>query len=776
MLLVVGCDGTPPLGRAPAREMVVQVVDEAGAPVRGASMTLVGRAEPFVVRGTTTIALDQPTAGVIGAAGFLDEPVVLDPGEHTVTVQLLARVGPSGQVRRAFQFGGDVMLGRRYEAPTTGADTPVVTDAATARDVVSSVAPLMSIADASMVNLETVVGNLSMLDAYPGKRFLLQSPPLVLDVLTALGIDVANLGNNHSYDWRQEGVASTVAQLDQAGFAHVGAGTSAAQAQAGLMISVAGMKVGVVSGTTVNGDFVNDSLPTETEPQPAAIATKDAWQYSTRAFRFGHLGDANYVAPANRRAGAVWALFQQLDATLSSDQSAALWAAVVDTYPEMQDWVARRGHGGAALLDPNVVAQQVHELRAEGAQLVIVQIHGGFQFSAVPSSFIRDAAHAAIDAGADLVVGHHPHVLQGIEWYKGHLIAYSLGNFVFDQDFLETFPSVILRTVFEGDHLLQARVIPLVIDHYRPVPVTGEVARRVLRTINESSMLAASSDRLPTTLVTSVLDQRVPLDALVQPDGGTARIVDNPVTVTDTYSLKAGRVTALPACAVVHALRGTAAPSTAMVGRDLLGWGSLDDGTADGVNDGGLQWRGDGSTRYSPEHGSYLHLESTAHASASARQVARSDLPLHRWSDTVGNGLDGDARYTVQLDVRSAGTAPVLRLSLYDVNDTDPTVEPTSTLLHTAQLALPTTTDGQWRTVTVDITDVVDTVYGGVRPEAVLVYVVAPAGDSRPDIDNVRLFEWRSLASLPEDVWTAADAITATTDGDVSLAVRGCDG
>ena len=82
-------------------------------------------------------------------------------------------------------------------------------------------------------------------------------------------------------------------------------------------------------------------------------------------------------------------------------------------------------------------------------------------------------------------------------------------------------------------------------------------------------------------LVTSVLDQRVPLDALVQPDGGTARIVDNPVTVTDTYSLKAGRVTALPACAVVHALRGTAAPSTAMVGRDLLGWGSLDDGTAD---------------------------------------------------------------------------------------------------------------------------------------------------------------------------------------------------
>ena len=50
-----------------------------------------------------------------------------------------------------------------------------------------------------------------------------------------------------------------------------------------------------------------------------------------------------------------------------------------------------------------------------------------------------------------------PHVLQGFEWYKGRLIAYSLGNFVFDQDFLSTFPSVILRTIFEGDRMIDAR-------------------------------------------------------------------------------------------------------------------------------------------------------------------------------------------------------------------------------------------------------------------------------------------------------------------------------
>ena len=85
----------------------------------------------------------------------------------------------------------------------------------------------------------------------------------------------------------------------------------------------------------------------------------------------------------------------------------------------------------------------------------------------LPASSPVRAAHAAIDAGADLVVGHHPHVLQGFEWYKGRLIAYSLGNFVFDQDFLSTFPSVILRTIFEGNRMIDARIIPLTIDRYR---------------------------------------------------------------------------------------------------------------------------------------------------------------------------------------------------------------------------------------------------------------------------------------------------------------------
>ena len=63
--------------------------------------------------------------------------------------------------------------------------------------------------------------------------------------------------------------------------------------------------------------------------------------------------------------------------------------------------------------------------------LIVVQVHWGQEYEDAPARWQIDTAHAFIDAGADIVIGHHPHVLQGIERYKGGVIAYSLGNFVF---------------------------------------------------------------------------------------------------------------------------------------------------------------------------------------------------------------------------------------------------------------------------------------------------------------------------------------------------------
>lgn len=85
-----------------------------------------------------------------------------------------------------------------------------------------------------------------------------------------------------------------------------------------------------------------------------------------------------------------------------------------------------------ALADPAFVSRDVKALR-QRCDVVIVSMHHGIEYALKPSKQQVTFAHAAIDAGATLVIGHHPHVIQPREMYKGGLIFYSLGNFVFDQ-------------------------------------------------------------------------------------------------------------------------------------------------------------------------------------------------------------------------------------------------------------------------------------------------------------------------------------------------------
>ena len=279
-----------------------------------------------------------------------------------------------------------------------------------------------------------------------------------------------------------------------------------------MLVDAAGTSIGVVSMTTVNGDFVNDQLPTAEDPIPADLPPAEAWQYQPRVVSHGSEGAAGYLAPASRRAGDAWAEFERLAPSLTDEGQAELWAAITApaAYPELQDWVARRGHGGAAPYSARAMATEIERLRGAGADIVVAQFHGGFQFAEVKSTFLRRISEAAIDAGADMVISHHPHVLQGVEWYRGHLIAYSLGNLVFDQDFLATFPSAILRVVVAGDEVVEARFLPVMIDDYRPVAVTGEVAERIVRLLDARSAAPAESERIEALQVGGVLVETQP--------------------------------------------------------------------------------------------------------------------------------------------------------------------------------------------------------------------------------------------------------------------------
>jgi len=114
--------------------------------------------------------------------------------------------------------------------------------------------------------------------------------------------------------------------------------------------------------------------------------------------------------------------------------------------------------------------------------VVVVLPHWGTQYTHTVEPVQRLVAHRLVDAGADLVVGGHPHWVQGMERYRGARIAYSLGNFVFDMDFMEeTMEGVALTATFRGDRLRGVRLTPYRLDgRFAPRLVRGEAARNIL--------------------------------------------------------------------------------------------------------------------------------------------------------------------------------------------------------------------------------------------------------------------------------------------------------
>jgi len=107
-----------------------------------------------------------------------------------------------------------------------------------------------------------------------------------------------------------------------------------------------------------------------------------------------------------------------------------------------------------APLDLNIMREDISNLGADSS-VVVVSIHWGEEYETSPSTLQRKIAYELIDAGADLVIGHHPHVIQEVEVYGNGLIAYSLGNFIFDQNFSEeTSRGLILEVVFSDGDIL----------------------------------------------------------------------------------------------------------------------------------------------------------------------------------------------------------------------------------------------------------------------------------------------------------------------------------
>jgi len=782
-----------PSAPAPTFDVVLEVFDEDGAAVGDAFVASGAEGVEMAASAggdgrIALVGLDQPRLVVVDAPGCLAEPVVVGRENATarIAVRLLADQGALGERRIVMNFAGDVMMGRRYLDPTLDVTAVVRTGdgGASARAVVAPIVPLFSAAHVRSLNLESVVGTLPASAAYPRKRFLLQSAPEIIEALKALRANVVTLGNNHTRDWLEPGLAATLAHLDAAGIPRVGAGTDPTSAAVPLVVDVAGYRIGCASYTSVNGDFVNDSLPDAAAPTPADLDGKEAWQYELRAFGFA--GASVTIPTALRRIGAMWRLFEAVEPTVATEaELAQLWTALSAVYPELQDWVARRGHGGANPHSHARVIADVAAMRASGAEIVVVQLHSGFQFLDVKSEFVESAAHGAIDAGADLVICHHPHVLQGLEWYKGRLIAYSLGNFIFDQDFLATFDSAVLRVVFEETSLVEARVLPTALDLYRPVPVVGSAARGIIRMLHERSLEPARSERID-GVVRKVLRAPVP-DAEAPQfvfERGTARLVRGPAASRQlVVTLEPSVLIELdsPALTRTRAPGGAALPGVDL-GRDLLRWGDFEDLAADGQGRGGIHWSTNDSYKRidipsdAPEGVRALRLQ--RHASNRSRvlvrTLARVPFLRHRvYRELVGGGVDpadGPPSYSLVCRARLTGQGqPLVRFDVYDFDDTNPTSDPDSSLLRSRSLALDIENDGAWHDVVFDVPAAIFVGAGDLEPNATMIYLgLEPPteGTTVLLIDELRFVEWREADALPDsfggyDLVRSRDATTA---------------
>lgn len=116
---------------------------------------------------------------------------------------------------------------------------------------------------------------------------------------------------------------------------------------------------------------------------------------------------------------------------------------------------------GIAIADRSALLKSIAQANKE-ADVVVVSFHFGEEYQRDPTDFQKRISRAAIDAGADLIVGHHPHVVGSLERYERGLIAYSLGNFVFDQNFSkETMEGALLEVTVEHRAIRDAKLISL---------------------------------------------------------------------------------------------------------------------------------------------------------------------------------------------------------------------------------------------------------------------------------------------------------------------------
>lgn len=388
--------------------------------------------------------------------------LVEDDHSYTVLLQVTDESGTMGQARAQIEvdqgndsfplklnFVGDIMIARRYEdaggiIETQGLDAifeptlPIFGDAA----------------HLSIANLEcpmTLNG-----EEHPTKSVVFKGRPEYVPALAEAGIDIVSLANNHTLDYGLVGLQSTQQALDASNILHSGSGEDSHEAYQPIFTNTLGISIAWLANSDRTGQYNNF------QPYLNAGYNKPGFAYLSPYYLLQQINTVRDIADL---------LVMEMHA--GSEYSYGP-GANYDRYigPDVppEDWVA-----------PTEITSNMdlEEDRSEDENYS--------PLLDVPHMWDREIRHFAIDQGADLVVVHHPHIIQGLEAYNGKLIAHSLGNFVFDLNYHETFPSIILNAEVDAAGFSAFSATPVYLDDYIPVPTIGGLGNHILDYLADKS-------------------------------------------------------------------------------------------------------------------------------------------------------------------------------------------------------------------------------------------------------------------------------------------------
>ncbi len=344
-------------------------------------------------------------------------------------------------------FVGDIFTGRRYEDSGGIIDT---------HGIEALYEPTLGIfgeaADVNVCNLE--VSYTDRGTPHPTKSVVFRSRPENIVGIQYAGVDIADLANNHIIDYGEIGMLDTIDGLDALGIPWFGAGSNEEIALRPTFWTERGIRLAFVGQSNRCG----------------------------RKWNYQPFLDAGPSKPG-------FAFFIPQNLPRAMDGLHDLADVVIMQTHSGDEYLAAPGKAGGPPVTPSVL---------EAAE--IGPGDPDFTFLNEPTLGERDLRRASLDAGADIHINHHPHVLQGFESHDGKLIAHSLGNFIFDLYYPETFPTLVLTLEIEKSGIVGTRFTPAWIDDYIPQPAVGTLGYEIM-------------DR--------IADYSTPMDALVTIDRAT---------------------------------------------------------------------------------------------------------------------------------------------------------------------------------------------------------------------------------------------------------------